>query len=211
MKSQNFFKINLSDFARTIGYCEFYVNIIKKGIKLKIKNKKMEIGKEVHRKLEEKEKFNLPKEEILLDKKIDISLGREVPLKFYRKKDKFTFLYVGKADKVIRKDKNLIVIEDKVTKMNRVTKSMEAQILSYLYGIQRAYKISYSSLYGLINFRNENGDVIKTFNINYNIDNRIKILSYFNKFENLFLNKIKPKKGNCEKCIFKDICKANFS
>jgi hypothetical protein len=211
--------IPIHDFASSMGYCQFItINKFHKRLVPEVKKAQID-GQMLHLKLEELDKMIPRKEatiEDLLNKDVDLDIPRETIRVAIKRKNKIEFFYIGKIDKVIRKNGNVIVIDDKTTNKKILNKQpfpdRILQLCCYCEGFIQNYSefIKFDKIYFKVVQRDQNNNIIFEYMREYDDTFRNLLKQNFEIFENICNNIIRPMHHNnpnkCRACSFFKDC-----
>lgn len=201
--------VPVSRFAAFMGYCQIGI-INHYELKLeKVISPEIKLGKKVHSELEEKDKLIPRKEatkEELKDPAVDLDIPRESLMVSIRRENKNIFGYLGRLDKVIRKDGDIFIIDDKITKNGRVWNTLfldkRVQLTAYCEGFVLRYpEIAFNEINYTVIQRDKSSTILKEFNHVYDQAERDFLLENFETFEGIYNGDIDPMHcGNSNKC-----------
>ena len=226
---------SVTDFCGSMGYCEFRIKHLLKGIKPP-QTELTIAGTRAHEKEEEYEKehfvFVPLTQEELIDSKKDIEFVRESIFTRYETtldlgdRD-LRILLFGKADKVMRNGEMLIVEDskypknvDRYLKINRPFESQKMQTLVYVnsqfsentsFGSDDWFDIPHKEKVWRINIKDsDSGDSIKLFEGVQTKNDKEILDSRIERFGSIALNIVDPQHhGSTKKCFscrFSDYC-----
>lgn len=212
MVSGLLFKVPISRFASCIGYCQYIaINHFHFKIRPKITEAQL-LGQRIHNKLEEEDKLiprEIPKEEELLNPKVDLDMPREsLNVKILRNNEK-KFFYYGRIDKAVRENGNVIIVDDKISKraLNYVFPDRILQLSCYCEGFIRTFNnIKFNKIFFNVIQRNEKGEILSEHKEEYNEELKKKLIRNFNLFENIINKKVTPihhkNQRKCSACSY---------
>jgi len=200
-----------------MGYCEIkIINHYKLGISPKI-TKATIIGKKIHQDLEEADKL-IPREtateQQLKNPYVDLDFPREETKIVI---DRSPFIYIGRIDKCIRLDGNVVIIDDKVSKSGKVFErpfmDKILQLSCYCEGFLNGYSnlLVFNKIFFKVVQRDIDGNVISEYEEEYNEKLRNLLIGKFQRFEDIYNQKIQPEHCNnankCRACSYFHGCK----
>ncbi|MBL7206528.1 MAG: PD-(D/E)XK nuclease family protein [Candidatus Aenigmarchaeota archaeon] len=223
-------KVNISDFASFMGFCQFgLLNKLHLGLRKQI-SPSAQKGKLIHRILEEEDRLiqrEMATEAQLQDPTFDLDFTREgITVNISRFSNDLRIFYVGRTDKVIRKSGDICIIDDKITtkplsiieqsfaKTDRFVPFSDKiiQLAAYCEGFQRNYShmLKYNRIFLKVVQRDQNGKKINEYVKEYDEGLKDFLLQNLKLFESMYFKEVEPVHHNnpnkCRKCGFFDEC-----
>jgi len=170
------------------------------------------VGKRMHEKLEE-EDLLMPREaaseEELSDSSVDLDIPREAVQIVIERFNKEKFYYIGKPDKIVRKNGNVLIIDDRITKKKHEPYPDKIlQLCCYCEGFVRNFsnKVAFNKIFFKIVQRDSNGKILQEVERGYTDDLKEMLAENFSVFESIFNKDIRPTHHNngnkCRACGF---------
>ncbi|MBI4173440.1 MAG: PD-(D/E)XK nuclease family protein [Candidatus Aenigmarchaeota archaeon] len=212
-------KVNISDFASAIGYCQFtLVNKYHLGLK-PAETMRMVAGRRLHQALEEEDQL-VEREEVtaeqLLDPNFDLDLVRESMKVAVVRENGNVFEYVGRTDHVLRRAGRLIIVDDKTVTGNRVPSQLYldrlVQLAAYCEGFVHTYSaaIAFNAIGFTVVHRSPANEILKQFNGVYDDTLRAFLQQNFQLFEGVYNKAVTPSHHNnpnkCRACRYLPVC-----
>jgi hypothetical protein len=212
-------KVNISDFSSCVGYCQFII-VNKYHLKLRPEpSPHLRRGALVHRILETEDKL-IPRkeatEEQLMNPLVDLDFTREGVYVCIERVNQNRFRYIGRVDKIVRKDGDVYIIDDKVIAPGKTPVPYSdkfLQIACYCEGFLRnySYLLRFNRMFLNIVYRDSKGRVLEEFKKEYESEMKDILHQNFKVFEDIYNGARKPEHHNnpnkCKACRFRSSCK----
>lgn len=197
--------VPVSKFAECMGYCQLQiVNYFRLGIKPRI-TMEAKIGREVHQRLEELDKL-IPRVKATREELADLNADLDIPRESLRVKidraNKNFFVYLGRIDKAIRRNGDIYIIDDKVSKSGIIRDepfpSRILQLSCYCEGFARNYArlLKFNDLIFQSVQRDLEGNVISNYVRKYDKEQKRFLHENFKNFERIYNQEIPPEHCN---------------
>lgn len=210
-------KINVSDFASAIGYCQ---HLVQNRYHLRLKPKESEFlrsGRLAHEMLEKQDKLMPRKQatpEELADPNFDLDFTREGITVCIERINQNIFRYVGRTDKIVRIKGTLLILDDKIVSKPRDTFYIDRllQLSAYCEGFVRNYSrlVAYNSMAFMVIQRNSDLEILHETTRLYDIQARSFLMESFSLFESLYNKTVIPQHHEnprkCNACRYSDNC-----
>lgn len=208
-----FVAVPVSKFAECMGYCQMQViNYFHLGMKPGMTGAAM-LGSEVHRELEKLDKL-IPRVKATTDELADPQVDLDIPRESLRIKilrsNKNLFAYLGRLDKAIRKNGDIYIIDDRVSRVIRSEpfQSKILQLSCYCEGFSRNYAglLKFKDIIFQIVQRDLDGNVVSDYVQKYDIKQEKFLLQNFRTFEKIYNKEIAPEhcgsEAKCAACSY---------
>ena len=208
--------VPISKFAAFMGYCEVQIiNFYHLEIRPQITSQQI-LGKKIHKDLEEIDKL-IPREKAteaqLKNPSVDLDFPRE---SIFVSIDRTPFSYIGRIDKCIRTDGNIVIIDDKTSKSQKIyNKPFPDRILQmccYCQGFLDAYSVlmAFNKILFRVVQRDANGNVLSEYEGEYDKSMSDLLSTKFQRFEEIYNKKLQPEHCNnpnkCKACSYFQVC-----
>ncbi len=212
-------KVNISDFASGIGYCQYLV-VNKYHLNLRPKETIfLQKGRMAHKTLEEEDKL-VPRREAtkeeLMDPFFPLDFTREGVQVSIERENMNLFRYVGRTDKIIRANGSVIILDDKVISTGIPRESVYPdrliQLSAYCEGFIRNYShmLAFNEICFKIVQRNPDNEILKETMFSFDEEARELLQKSFTLFESLYNKTAQPQHHNnpnkCRACRYFDCC-----
>lgn len=209
--------IPISKFSAFMGYCEIQIiNFYHFEVSPKVTRQQI-LGKKIHKELEDSDKL-VPREDAteaqLKNPHVDLDFPRE---SIFVSISRLPFAYIGRIDKCIRTDGNIIIIDDKISKSEKIyNKPFPDRILQmccYCQGFLDAYSrlLSFNKVLFRVVQRDTNGNVLSEYESDYDKSMKDLLFAKFQRFEDIYNKKLQPEHCNslnkCKACSYFHGCK----
>jgi CRISPR/Cas system-associated exonuclease Cas4 (RecB family) len=208
-----FIAVPVSKFAECMGYCQLQIiNYFHLGIKPRI-TEAARAGSELHQKLEKLDRL-IPRVkatgEELADPQVDLDIPRESLRVKILRSNKNIFAYFGRIDKAVRKNGDVYIIDDRVSRIIRSEpfQSKILQLSGYCEGFSRNYAglLKFRDIIFQIVQRDLDGNVISNYVQKYDRKRKRFLLENFKNFERIYNREIPPEHCNsaakCSACSY---------
>lgn len=208
--------IPIHQFAGFMGYCEIkIINHYHIGISPRMTQEKI-MGQKIHKALEEADKL-VPREKATKQQLKDPGVNLDFPREEIKVAiDRSPFIYIGRLDKFIRLNGDAIIVDDKVSKSEKIYKKpfpdKIIQLCCYCEGFLQAYNntMSFNKILLRVVQRDINGNILYEYEEEYDESLKKFLLDKFQRFEDIYNQKVQPDHCNninkCTACSYSDGC-----